>query len=429
MKYKHSNYNVITEYEDLHIVANIIKGTLITLGPEEYEMFQGINEKDIKENELVDEMKNVGIIIPIEYDELSYIKYHYWKTKENQSFLNIAINPSYLCNMKCKYCYQQNEKQKDIISQQVLNSIYEFIKKNLTKKIEKVVLSWCGGEAIIVLDYLYDFSIKVKNLCDKKNIGFESNLSTNGYALNQVIIDKLCQMGVTNIQTTLAGAKSDHDWLRPEKSGQPTYDTIIKNLANAKRYFKSILVIVNITSTNINGIYQMLDCLDANELKGNVYITFKRILTYGIEENKSLCLSKSEFNKNVIKITEYAIKLGLTLGNMSNFKASYINCYAGHSNTYAFDMYGNVYKCMECNNSNTKIGMIDDNGNLIEETQVLHTGFDVFSDEKCCNCVMLPNCAGGCISKRCMNEEYCEDVRESVKEYLKLYYLYILHRV
>ncbi len=426
MRYKKSKYNVITRYNDLHIIANVLKGTLVSLREAEYKLFCAVDgEKEFSDNEaLLANMCDVGIVVPVDFDELKYFQYFYWKLKEDKSFLNITVNPSFLCNMKCQYCYQHNQNQNLIISKEVLQKIYEFINNKIDRNTKKMFLNWCGGEATITLDYYYEFAVQVRNLCTEKGIEFKSAFSTNAYELNLKNIEKLCEMGVTDIQTTLAGFRDDHDMLRPTKSGQPTYDRIIENIKMAKDHFKSIIIVVNLTTNNVMHINKMLDSLKENGLFGNVFVVFKRILPYGNKALESLCLTPKEFNEISIAASKYAIKLGLTLGNMSNFQPSFLNCYSGHANTYTFDSNGKMYKCIERNDMENQIGELDKSGNLIMKKQDLHTSFDVCTDRKCRECVMLPSCGGGCISRRIEGEDFCEDFIENVEDYLLLYYLY-----
>lgn len=428
MKYKKSKYNVTTCVDRKWIIANTLKGTMIEIEKEEYEIFQNIDSCDdaliLSKSELFATMERVGIILQSQVDEDKYLKYFYWKTKEDDSILNITINPSFMCNLNCQYCYQNGRSQKEVISTEILQRIYRFAVSKITKKTRKVMINWFGGEALIHIDIFLEFAIKLKEYCNKNDIIYETTISTNGVLLTDKNIEKLKQIKTVNIQTTLAGNECDHDKLRPDKNGGGTFKKIIENIKRAKSEIQNILVIVNLTKTNVGRIEDMLDNLKYNGIEDNAYIVFKRVLEYGIEGNREIVLDIDEYNQYVYKFSKYAISIGLTLGNMSNFKPSFINCYSGHKNTYAIDYNGNVFRCIEraCNES--KIGVINCNGQLVDKKNVLHSYFDVFDDPRCYNCSVLPSCGGGCISRRAIGEHYCEDFAKDLENTLKIVYKY-----
>lgn len=433
MKYKKSKYNVITTVDNKTIVANILHGTMVEMGPRELKLLENVDmcsiEESSNEKDLFELMAKLGFIFHEKMDEDKLLKYLYWKVKEDESLLNVTINPSFLCNLHCVYCYQQERKQEEVISEDILEQIYRFILSKITYKVQKVTLNWCGGEALVVIDKFYQMAVRVKVFCEEHNIEFETTVSTNGVLLGGENIKKLKCMGTKIVQTTLAGDEEDHDMLRPLKNGGGSFKKIIDNIKTAQNEIDKILVIINLTKTNINGIKELLNYLKDEKLGENVYIVFKRVLEYGIKENKKIVLDRDEYNKYVFEFSKHAISCGLSLGNMANFKPSYINCYSGHRNTFSIDFHGNVHRCIERDGNRTYIGTLNKDGVLEDEKIALHTYFDVFDDERCIQCAALPSCGGGCISRRILGEDYCEDFAKDLENTIKLSYLYKKRRL
>lgn len=71
---------------------------------------------------------------------------------------------------------------------------------------------------------------KLRTLAEKKNVKYSANIITNGYLLNQEIVDTLAQCNVKFAQITLDGIGEAHDATRHLVGGGSTFERIAESL-------------------------------------------------------------------------------------------------------------------------------------------------------------------------------------------------------
>lgn len=185
-------------------------------------------EQDIENSKLLIELRRLKMLVNINHSEITEIQKI---EKSIDKLLHITIMPTENCNFRCEYCYQ-NFPDKSM-NQENVNTIFEFIKSEVEEKgINKIVISWFGGEPLLCLSIIRSFSKKLINFAQIKKIKYESKITTNGYLLSSKIFDELTSLGVLNFQITIDGI--NHDEKRKLTNGLGTYNKIISNLINVK---------------------------------------------------------------------------------------------------------------------------------------------------------------------------------------------------
>ncbi len=156
----------------------------------------------------------------------------------NESFENSRRNKKHIilltydCNLRCKYCYEQNLRKngEDWITKKltidmvdkIYNVIDYFDKLGDDKSIEIVLF---GGEPLLpenipIVEYI------LKNGTKR---GRKFAIVTNGTTLDQYM-DLITTYPVTRVQITIDGTKEIHDRRRFYIDGTGTFDKIISNL-------------------------------------------------------------------------------------------------------------------------------------------------------------------------------------------------------
>lgn len=177
---------------------------------------------------------------------------------------NILIKPaSGLCNMKCKYCFYNDEmKNRDIpnygmMSYETLETIVKVALENANKQI---TFAFQGGEPTLRgLDF-FEKLIEFQKKYNNKNIIINNALQTNGY----VIPDnpKWCEFFAKNnflIGLSIDGTLNTHDKNRLDKQGNGTFLRCIETaeLFKKNKVEFNILTVVNKnTAPRIKRIYQ-----------------------------------------------------------------------------------------------------------------------------------------------------------------------------
>jgi uncharacterized protein len=422
MRLKKSNYIEITDLDGEFIACNLITGAMVLMNSSEYKQFLEIinnpNNIKLKTTEIYNHMVEFGFIISSKTNEISIAKENYWKDRLDIKSLNLTIVPTLECNLACSYCYQRGVSTEKI-TKKALDNIFKFIERKIDN-LELLSICWFGGEPLICVDKIIYLNEKLVKLCEQTSTQFFSSISTNSYILNEENIKKLKKCSINEIQTTLAGTKDVHDKFRFNKNNCGTFDTIIKNIEEAAKYWK-VMICINLSKKNFKDVRLLINQI--SDIKNpRIYITFNRIESMENNPCDDICLDINEYNKIALELFKYSINIGVSICDTTKFNSSCIYCAADHINSYGINYRGNVYKCTEIMDESTKIGTIDENGNIDYVEFYYEDSIDPYNDEKCRSCKILPYCNGGCFSNRKKKMSFCPSEKEFIHEYLKLFY-------
>jgi len=257
------------------------------------------------------------------------------------------------CNLKCVYCYRQQNLNNDFMSMDVADAlINHFIKldKDNILKDKNVNINFFGGEPLMnmpILKYI------VKRLIDSiKNYSIYFSIVTNGMLLSKENMEYIIK---NNIRTRISfeGDEFLQEKLRPTVNGKSAYKIIKQNLDNIpleKRDLFSIAFSVSRFAGNLDSI-----------IKTYIDLGFKKFnLLFIIDDIVGETNIKLE-NLNDIKetiddvITMYADLL-ISDANIEIYPISdmmsrlhnripQINCHSSiDTETYGYD--GSIYPCL-----------------------------------------------------------------------------------
>lgn len=157
----------------------------------------------------------------------------------SRSFYLMAKPVGAVCNLNCKYCYYlekeklyPNDPQKWFMNEKVLETFIAHYTYSSTDP--TVLFTWHGGEPIM---RGMEFFQKVIAL-QKKYAGgraIDNSLQTNGTTLT----DEWCKFFRDNrflIGLSIDGPEHCHNHYRVNKSGQPSFEKVMKGLELLKKY-------------------------------------------------------------------------------------------------------------------------------------------------------------------------------------------------
>lgn len=181
--------------------------------------------------------------------------------------LDITIELTLRCNIKCSYCYQDKLIDRNIISLSTIDKILNYIEEITSKReIKYLKLTYIGGEPLLAkeeLRYSYD---KISDYCKKNDISLITSLNTNATLLNKGDLNYFEDI---EVPVTLS-LPNDHDLVRGRKDGGGTFNTIIKNLIDNKDFFKrsdvNLVIRYNTNVSNIKYFGEFLDYLNTLDL-------------------------------------------------------------------------------------------------------------------------------------------------------------------
>ena len=186
------------------------------------------------------------------------------KTIQGRSGIGLIIMPTYDCNFRCPYCFEQHRLKKgqdwldNTMGDGMIEAIFAALKDYRARGYALGKCSFYGGEPFLAKNLGV-----VKKIADKcRELDLSMNAVTNGYDL-ETYLDFLEEYKVGSIQVTVDGTAELNDRRRLHKNGLPTYDRILSNVELALQRGVTVHLRVNVGKENLHGIKDLIDDLKA----------------------------------------------------------------------------------------------------------------------------------------------------------------------
>jgi uncharacterized protein len=443
---KQSKYNLFFDIDDKKIAFNSMSCALAEVDEKFFNVYDNLQTVDVmtgnnedgnekvlndkvlndEEKKLIDEMKKGKFIIDDDFDEIKNLEFMFNNAKYNEKSLSVTIAPTLQCNFKCVYCYENpNQGKMDV---KIQDAIIEKIKKSAERK-KNIETCWYGGEPLLALDVITYMSEKIVNICKENNVSHYAGMVTNGYLLNDEIIEKLVKCNVSFIQVTLDGPRDVHDRRRVLRGNGGTFDKIIENLVKLKKYKIITSIRINIDRTNMNSVEELMKILVDNGLQ-SLPISLGHVMDF-TDACKSIsedCLAGSEFSEICIDLSRKFVENGFEIIGRKMYPTVIGKfCGANYISNFVLDPSGNVYKCWnEIGNKSKSIGNLADSSvpdDRMLANNIKYMTWSPFDYEECIGCKYVPICMGGCSYLGMKsNKPFCTDWKYQIEKYLRFTY-------
>jgi uncharacterized protein len=161
-------------------------------------------------------------------EEPTYEKIAIARDKE---VINLVINVSHNCNLRCKYCFAATGSyngERGLMSQEMADKTLEwFLNQAKTSKV--LNLNLFGGEPLTnipLVKYIVERCKVLEKEYDKK---IYLTISTNGTIMNDELLQLIKENDI-GLQISIDGDKEIHDANRPAANGKSSYDMLAKNV-------------------------------------------------------------------------------------------------------------------------------------------------------------------------------------------------------
>lgn len=405
--WKPSLYNHFVESGDVVWGFNFISLALVKLNPRQYQMVRQILEGECVESASHESLQRALIkgkfLIPGHEDEVEQLKTRNRASRFGDHGLSLVIAPTLRCNFTCDYCYVDLNANKMKPEDRVKLGKF-FYRKLPEGKSARII--WTGGDPSLAMDVVEDLSLRFLESCEIKKCSYSARLITNGYLLDDRMRAHLRASKVSSLQISLDGSQEFHDSVRCLPNSKPTYDAILRNVADSCDEFE-VWLRINVDRRNYEKLPDLLDDLEARGLAPKVFLGYGHV--DNVNENSASydesCLSAREFADAEVALTRLATERGFRMGNRSiPSKPVSAFCGANAVNSYVVDSSVNLLKCYHDFGAADKHGIgriADDGSELVTNPYNLlkWLGWDPFEISECSQCKVLPICMGGCIHK------------------------------
>lgn len=416
MRYSQFNHIVPVPNTHDHAIINFGTGTVARLNPFTKKLFDFAMQLP-EDHPLILSWKKAGFLTDI--DEIEAIRenlrtWYQSYLKSTDEVLRLTLYVTSACNFSCPYCFE--DRRCGPMSKKVQEALVRYAERKLaTGKFKRMVIGWFGGEPLLEPGLIEELGGQLMEVSSRYGVGFSSNIHTNGYLLDQNMVDMLERVNCRFALITIDGVGQVHDATRHLRGGDGSYDTIIKNLSGIRTNM-TINIRSNLHAHNYNTYDELCQVIrDIAKKTGN------RLLCSPARVHDSPAGEKRGDTTKTISLEQYSRIVAKTdlLLRSNAFARKSCACHIFSFNDYVIDELGNVYS--HCNEyavdpSRAYCNILDLDGSNDEQIEEKHRAFciqEILPERypKCMNCKLLPVCCGGCMARRLMGsgEPVCPD--------------------
>lgn len=406
---KESKYNVFFEHNNVILGYNTLYETGISIDKKIFPvLLNGIQENLVlfaaKHPQIYDTLMRERFVIQDHIDEIAEIKDVLGKTNNDESEFDVTINPTMNCNFRCWYCYETHMKGTKMPADVVKQTI-NYIKKTIDDKpsLKRLKISWFGGEPLMYFkDIVQPILSEVKEYISHRNIQLSSRFTTNGYYINDNILEFCKNHSVHHFQITLDGHKEKHNLVRFTKPGVNTYDRIISNILLCIKKGLSVSVRINLSIETHSDTDEILNSFE------NLTPDERTLLRFSIHK---VWQEDEQVTTHIEAVVEKIRSRGFNCVSFySTPNTIRSSCYADKKNYAIINYNGEVFKCTARDfSSQNSVGKLTRGGEIEwNETCEKREQANTLNRENCLKCSILPICNAGCSQKRLENPlEHC----------------------
>lgn len=407
---KESKYNFFVPYKERVICFNALSGKVFSVNRDEYAAIQSAIGQSNRNSELSSFLYKYNFLVEDVVDEKELLKLKNHISVFDNTY-HLVINPTLECNFRCWYCYDKNIMGH--MKSEVVDNIKKFIQNLVDKRVIKgLILSWFGGEPLLLFEQIvYPISQFAKEVMEENNLTFSNAITTNGYLIDDSMIQKFISVNLNHFQITLDGNRESHNKVR-NQNGKPSFDIIVHNITRLCEHIPEAKVILRINYTdeiikqnfeNILGMFPL-------KVRNHISVDFERVWQTDCE-----IVDRGKDNKNLIKNIDVVRSMCYTPILTKGYSVGkHHQCYVDRYYYAHINYDGKVFKCTARDYSDkyvcgelTSAGDINWRPGILERMHVKAN----FDNEVCLGCKLLPICIGPCY------QNYLDYLRGERKEF------------
>ncbi len=409
-QYKNNGYNIVLDVNSgsVHVVDDLVYDMIAlyeTASEDEIaEKLAGkYSPEDIREaySEIKELVKEECL-----FTEDIYKDYIFDFKKRPTVVKALCLHIAHDCNLACKYCFAEEGEyhgRRALMSFEVGKKALDFLIANSGSR-RNLEVDFFGGEPLMnfdVVKQLVAYGREQEKLHDKQ---FRFTLTTNGVLLNKEI-QEFANKEMANVVLSVDGRKEVHDFMRPFRGGQGSYDYIIPK-------FKEMAESRNQTNYYVRGTFTHYNTDFASDVLSLADEGFKQISVEPVvaPETEDYAIKASDLPK-IMEEYDYLAKEMLKRekeGRGFNFFHFMIDlsggpCVAkrlsgcGSGTEYlAVTPWGDLYPCHQfVGQEEFLMGNVDE-GIVRTDLQEEFKCCNIYAREKCQDCFAKFYCSGGC---------------------------------
>ena len=409
-QYKNNGYNIVLDVNSgsVHVVDDLVYDMIALYETSSREEMIEKLSANYKTEDIEEAYSEIEELVKAEclFTEDIYKDYIIDFKKRPTVVKALCLHIAHDCNLACKYCFAEEGEyhgRRALMSFEVGKKALDFLIANSGSR-RNLEVDFFGGEPLMnfdVVKQLVAYGREQEKIHDKN---FRFTLTTNGVLLNKDIQD-FANKEMANVVLSVDGRKEVHDFMRPFRGGQGSYDKIIPK-------FKAMAESRHQTDYYVRGTFTHYNTDFASDVLSLADEGFKQISVEPVvaPDSEDYAIKTSDLPK-IMKEYDRLAKEMLKRekeGRGFNFFHFMIDlsggpCVAkrlsgcGSGTEYlAVTPWGDFYPCHQfVGQEEFLMGNVDD-GIVRNDLQEEFKCCNVYAREKCQSCFVKFCCSGGC---------------------------------
>lgn len=401
--YKWSIFRISVRDEDSGVVLlySTLNGALVLLTSKDFEQVNDYIENSKRYSTPPQQVrtliKNALIVESTEAEKQTFLNDLDKELMRDKHF-TIHILPTTGCNFNCPYCYQSGIERSSVLTKETEEKLKKYVANFIKNKhLEEATVVIHGGEPTTFWSPVEEILPFFKKLFIKNNIGYRTQIVSNGYNLTQEKSDFLAQYNWQRFQVTIDGPEKTHNKRRGLKNGRGTYQQILNNIKYAleKNRIEKVSVRINFDKQNFSDIPQFLKFLSEEINPKKITLSFGFISktidnTDANEYINKYGVKLEELKEKYVKLYKEAIKNGFEMPDLFMFDGM---CTAKLDNSLVVSPDGSIFKCLSgVGRKEFCVGNINDGNKKLPN----YLFKELYRECLNKNCPFLPLCNTGC---------------------------------
>ena len=409
-QYKNNGYNIVLDVNSgsVHVVDDLVYDIIALYETNSKEEIVEKLSKTYSPEDIREAYSEIEELVKAEclFTEDIYKDYIFDFKKRPTVVKALCLHIAHDCNLACKYCFAEEGEyhgRRALMSFEVGKKALDFLIANSGSR-RNLEVDFFGGEPLMnfdVVKQLVAYGREQEKLHDKK---FRFTLTTNGVLLNKEV-QEFANKEMANVVLSVDGRKEVHDFMRPFRGGQGSYDYIIPK-------FKEMAESRNQTNYYVRGTFTHYNTDFASDVLNLADEGFKQISVEPVvaPESEDYAIKVSDLPKIMEEYDRLAQEMlkREKEGRGFNFFHFMIDlnggpCVAkrlsgcGSGCEYlAVTPWGDFYPCHQfVGNEKFLMGNVDE-GITRTDIREEFKNSNVYSKEKCKKCFAKFYCSGGC---------------------------------
>lgn len=318
----------------------------------------------------------------------------------------LCLHIAHDCNLACKYCFAEEGEyhgRRALMSVETGKKALDFLVAGSGSRVNLEV-DFFGGEPLMNWQVVKDLVAYGRSLEEPFHKKFRFTLTTNGVLLNEEIQDFL-NKEMANVVLSLDGRQEVHDYMRPFRGGQGSYDKVVtrfQKLAESRNQ-KDYYVRGTFTRNNLDFSRDVLHLADLGFTQISVepvvgeeteeYAIREEDIPALLEEYDRLAIELLKRQKEGKEVNFFHFMIDLTGGPCVAKRLT--GCGSG-TEYLAVTPWGDLYPCHQfVGRDEFLLGNVEEGivrKDLVQEFK----SCNVYAKEKCRTCFAKYYCSGGC---------------------------------